>query len=50
MSWRGDHSVYYDDFYEDEDYSLIKYWRGIDEYLYKDISRLLKQNIEQIIK
>ena len=36
MSWRGDHSVYYDDFYNDEDYSMIKYWRGIDEYLYKE--------------
>ena len=36
MSWKGDHSVYYDDFYEDEDYSMIKYWRGIDEYLYKE--------------
>ena len=22
--------------YEDEDYSMIKYWRGIDEYLYKE--------------
>ena len=36
MSWKGDHSIYYDDFYEDEDYSMIKYWRGIDEYLYKE--------------
>ena len=36
MSWKGDHSIYYDDFYEDEDYSMIKYWRGIDEYLHKE--------------
>ena len=36
MSWNGDHSYIYDDFYNDEDYSRVKYWRGIDEYLYKE--------------
>ena len=28
---------YYDKFYEDEDYSRVKYWRGIDVYIYKEI-------------
>ncbi len=37
MSWKGDYSHIYDKFYEDEDYSRVKYWRGIDEYLYKEI-------------
>tara|TARA_Y100000004_G_scaffold44620_1_gene48999 strand:- start:606 stop:1166 length:561 start_codon:yes stop_codon:yes gene_type:complete len=37
MSWKGNLSHIYDKFYEDEDYSRVKYWRGIDEYLYKDI-------------
>ena len=45
MSWKGDHSVYYDDFYEDEDYSMIKYWRGIDEYLYKETECQLYERI-----
>ena len=37
MSWKGDYSHIYDKFYEDEDYSRVKYWRGIDEYIYKEI-------------
>lgn len=37
MSWKGDYSHIYDKFHEDEDYSRIKYWRGIDEYIYKEI-------------
>ena len=37
MSWRGNYSHIYDKFFEDEDYSRVKYWRGIDEYIYKEI-------------
>jgi hypothetical protein len=37
MSWYGDQSHIYDKFYEDEDYSRVKYWKGIDEYIYKEI-------------
>jgi hypothetical protein len=37
MSWKGDYSHIYDKFYEDEDYSRVKYWKGIDEYIYKEI-------------
>jgi len=38
MSWKGNCSHIYDKFYEDEDYSRVKYWKGIDEYIYKEIS------------
>lgn len=41
MSWKGDHSIYYDDFYKDEDYSRVRFWRGIDEYLYKETEHQL---------
>ena len=37
MSWYGDHSYIYDKFYQDEDYYRVKYWRGIDEYIFKEI-------------
>ncbi len=37
MSWKGDYSYIYDKFYEDEDYSRVKYWKGIDEYIYKEM-------------
>ena len=37
ISWRGDQSHIYDKFYEDEDYSRVKYYRGIDEYIFKEI-------------
>lgn len=37
ISWKGDQSHIYDKFYEDEDYSRVKYYRGIDEYIYKEI-------------
>ena len=37
MSWKGDHSHIYDKFYKDEDYNRIKYHRGIDEYIFKEI-------------
>tara|TARA_B100001939_G_scaffold259113_1_gene226059 strand:- start:200 stop:754 length:555 start_codon:yes stop_codon:yes gene_type:complete len=36
MSWSGDNSYIYYDFHEDENYSRVKYWRGIDEYIYKE--------------
>jgi hypothetical protein len=38
MAWKGDYSSIYDKFHEDEDYSRVKYWKGIDEYIYKEIS------------
>lgn len=38
MSWYGDYSFIYDKFYEDEDYNRVKYWRGIDEFFYKEIN------------
>jgi hypothetical protein len=37
MSWKGNHVHIYDKFYEDEDYSRVKYWKGIDEYIYREI-------------
>jgi len=37
MSWYGDMSIIYDKFYADEDYNRVKYWKGIDEYIYKEI-------------
>lgn len=40
MSWRGDISHIYFNFYKDEDYSRVKYWKGIDEYIYKEIEYL----------
>ena len=36
MSWSGDNSYIYYDFFEQEDYKKVKYWRGMDEYLYKE--------------
>ena len=33
ISWYGDYSHIYDKFNEDPDYYMVKYWRGIDEYL-----------------
>ena len=38
MSWKGNHAHIYEKFHEDEDYSRVKYWKGIDEYIYKEIS------------
>lgn len=37
ISWVGDLSHIYNKFYQDEDYSRVKYWRGIDEFIYKEI-------------
>lgn len=37
MSWSGDHSIIHDKFAEDPDYYMIKYNKGIDEYIYKEI-------------
>jgi len=37
MSWSGDHSVIHDKFAEDPDYYMVKYWKGIDEYIYNEI-------------
>lgn len=36
MAWSGDNSYIYYDFIEQYDYKRVKYWRGIDEYLYKE--------------
>tara|TARA_R110002153_G_scaffold92909_1_gene225327 strand:- start:1190 stop:1783 length:594 start_codon:yes stop_codon:yes gene_type:complete len=37
MSWCGDHSHIHDKFAEDPDYYMVKYNKGIDEYLYKEV-------------
>ena len=37
MSWIGDCSHIYDKFMEDFDYNMVKYYRGIDEFIYKEI-------------
>jgi hypothetical protein len=37
MSWSGDHSHIHDKFAEDPDYYMVKYNKGIDEFLYKEI-------------
>ena len=37
MSWCGDHSHIYEKFNEDPDYYMIKYNKGIDEFIYKEI-------------
>lgn len=36
MSWSGDHSIIYDNFVRNLDYSMVKYYKGIDEYFYKE--------------
>lgn len=36
MSWSGDYSYIYNKFKDNEDLNLLKYNRGIDEYLYKE--------------
>ena len=37
MSWSGDHSYIYKKFDEDPDYYMVKYNKGIDEFIYKEI-------------
>ena len=37
MSWQGDCSHIYDKFMEDPDYYMVKYHKGIDEFIYKKI-------------
>ena len=37
MSWSGDHSYIYKKFDEDPDYYMVKYWKGIDEFFFKEI-------------
>jgi len=37
MSWQGDYSHIYDKFMEDPDYYMVKYHKGIDEFIYKEI-------------
>ena len=37
MSWKGDQSHIYEKFAEDPDLYMVKYWKGIDEYIYKEI-------------
>ena len=38
MSWRGDHSFIYKKWIEDPERNLLKYHKGIDEFLYKEIN------------
>ena len=37
MSWSGDHSYIYDKFIEDPEYYMLKYNKGIDEFIWKEI-------------
>ena len=37
MSWYGDYSHIHDKFAEDPDYYMVKYHKGIDEFIYKEI-------------
>lgn len=37
MSWSGDYSLIYSKFAVDPDYYMIKYYRGIDQYLFENI-------------
>lgn len=37
MSWQGDCSHIYNKFMEDPDYHMIKYHKGIDEFIYKEL-------------
>ena len=37
MSWCGDYSHIHDKFAKDPDYYMVKYNKGIDEYLYKEV-------------
>ena len=37
MSWAGDHSYIYEKFIEDPEYYMLKYNKGIDEFLWKEI-------------
>lgn len=37
MSWKGDQSHIYEKFAEDPDLYMVKYWKGIDEFIYKEI-------------
>jgi len=37
MSWCGDYSFIHDKFAEDPDYYMIKYNKGIDEFIFKEI-------------
>lgn len=37
MSWSGDYSRIHDNFVDDLDYHMLKYHKGIDEYIYKEV-------------
>ena len=36
MSWKGDFSHIHEKFEKDPDYYFVKYWKGIDQYLYEN--------------
>lgn len=40
MSWKGDRSDIHDKFEADFDYMMLKYNKGIDEYIYKEVDYL----------
>ena len=40
MSWKGDYSFIHDKFASDPDYYMVKYNKGIDEYLWKEFDPL----------
>jgi len=37
MSWSGDYSHIHDKFAEDPEYWMVKYWKGMDEFIYNEI-------------
>ena len=37
MSWSGDYSHIFHEFNDDLDYNMVKYYKGIDEFIYKKI-------------
>ena len=45
MSWSGDNSYIYNNFFKREDYNKVKYWKGIDEYIYKEIQYKLYEKV-----
>lgn len=42
VSWQGDYSYIHDLFAEDPEYYMLKYNKGIDEYLYKEYFKIEK--------
>ena len=46
MSWQGDYSWIHDKFMEQMDYYLLKYRRGMDQFIYENIDNYKLYTIE----